>query len=90
MLRLMNDLASLRERVPDKEFERQAEEAWHRRENYWLDRMVELNCFPILFICGAWHVPTFAAKAKQHGLSVEIAEPDWPDGAAVPPRPWLA
>lgn len=76
-------------RSSQAEIEQQAEEAWHRRECYWLDGMCELNRWPVLFTCGAWHVPTIAAKARKRGLSVEIAEADWPDREPVPPTPWL-
>jgi hypothetical protein len=48
-----------------------------RRECYWLSRIIDFNLWPILFICGANHVDSFAAKARTATFSIEVLERDW-------------
>jgi hypothetical protein len=48
-----------------------------RRELYWLDRVLELDCWPVLFICGANHVDSFAAKINGRGLTAKVLASDW-------------
>lgn len=53
------------------------------RERWWRDQLVDLNCWPALFICGAEHAPYFRALLEEHGFSVVVAANDWePDSKA--------
>ena len=47
------------------------------RERYWLDRLFELDRWPVLFVCGACHIESFRLLAEGHALSVGIAAYDW-------------
>jgi hypothetical protein len=60
-----------------EEGQRRIKRARDRREQYWLCRVLALRCWPILFICGAEHVDSFAEKAIRGGRSVQILFPDW-------------
>lgn len=53
------------------------------REKFWWSRIMELNVWPLLFICGANHFVSFAALANENGAVVTEAFPDWK------PRFWV-
>jgi hypothetical protein len=66
--------------------ELQAEQGirYGRREEEWLRRILSLNTWPMLFICGMDHVPAFSNKVRDAGLDLEV----WPfypipEGAAL-------
>jgi hypothetical protein len=48
-----------------------------RREKYWLDGILALDCWPVLFVCGANHIDGFGANAKAQGLSPKVLVADW-------------
>jgi hypothetical protein len=48
-----------------------------RREQYWLRHIVQLDCWPTLFVCGACHIEPFCLLAKTAGLFVDLVEADW-------------
>lgn len=47
------------------------------RERRWMNRIVALNCWPLLFVCGANHVESFRALLKARGIVVDVAHRDW-------------
>ena len=47
------------------------------RERIWLQKIQELNVWPLLFICGANHFTPFIALLKANCISVVEAHPDW-------------
>jgi hypothetical protein len=61
----------------DQETDHQICEAHSQREQYWLDRLLELDLWPVLFVCGANHVDTFAAKAMACRRTVGVLHRDW-------------
>ena len=52
-------------------------EQFLKRESVWLQRVEELGAWPVLFICGANHVPSFSALLGQSGVSCEVLHADW-------------
>ena len=58
-------------------------ESHAKREQYWLDQLRELNVWPVLFVCGADHVPQFCQLLKQQGISVHVAAEDWASNNTV-------
>lgn len=53
------------------------------RERHWLQKLLDLDRWPVLFICGAYHVAPFRALLASNGFSAEVAEQDW--SPAFPP-----
>jgi hypothetical protein len=52
-----------------------------KREQYWISQLIDLNLWPVLFICGAFHVDTFRGLLEAHEIAVEVACRDWaPEG----------
>ncbi len=47
------------------------------RERHWMTELLNLNHWPVLFICGAEHVLPFQQLLQENGLSVEVAVHDW-------------
>jgi len=77
-------------RVCDHVIRRQIQELVDSpREHYWLDRLFELACWPVLFVCGANHVDTFTAKAKARGRTVSVLHHDWEPGGRMTPSSLL-
>jgi hypothetical protein len=64
-------------RISEQEILKQIQASYDRREQYWLDRILELDCWPVLFVCGANHVDSFGAKVKAGGLSAKVLISDW-------------
>lgn len=54
------------------------------REQYWLDRILTLGCWPVLFVCGANHVEGFSANVQAQGLSPKVLVADWSPGNGSP------
>lgn len=48
-----------------------------KREPIWLAQLQSLNTWPVLFICGAWHIPSFTALLQQAGLPSVTLASDW-------------
>ena len=47
------------------------------RERYWLERLLEVNCWPALFVCGTNHVVPFQTLLRINGISSHIRVHDW-------------
>ena len=65
------------ERLSEQEIRERILASYDRREHYWLDRILELDCWPLLFICVADHVDSFAAKVRARGRSAKVLRFDW-------------
>lgn len=52
-------------------------EQFLRRESVWLQRVEALGAWPVLFICGANHVPSFSTLLRQRGVECEVLDADW-------------
>lgn len=50
---------------------------FHRRESFWLDRIEAIGTWPVLFICGANHVPSFTALLQETGVECEVLYHNW-------------
>ena len=50
------------------------------RERHWLNQIVDMNCWPTLFVCGDDHVSPFGKLLHQNGITVETVERDWEPG----------
>jgi hypothetical protein len=60
--------------------EREIRKSHAIREHYWLAQLREMNCWPMLFVCGANHVAPFQALLKVGGISTHIRAHDWAPG----------
>jgi hypothetical protein len=49
------------------------------REKFWLDEMINMDRWPVLFICGADHVDSFCALARKNGFQADVIVRDWAD-----------
>ena len=47
------------------------------RERHWMTELLDLNKWPVLFICGAEHVLPFQQLLQENELSAEVAALDW-------------
>jgi hypothetical protein len=52
-------------------------ENYEKRERYWLEQIRKLNHWPILFVCGAYHVKSFCSILEQENITVHVAAVDW-------------
>lgn len=52
-------------------------EQFRKRESVWLQRVEHLGTWPVLFVCGANHVPSFSALLEQNGVGCEVLHADW-------------
>jgi hypothetical protein len=48
-----------------------------KREKEWLRRLVRSCRYPVLFLCGATHVASFARRCQDAGLVPNIVNPDF-------------
>lgn len=42
------------------------------RERYWLEQLLDLDAWPVLFICGSPHIETFRSLLKSHDIVVQV------------------
>lgn len=47
------------------------------REEYWLHQLIDLNSWPLLFVCGADHCDSFSKLLSSAGFRVSIPIADW-------------
>lgn len=52
-------------------------EQFLKRESVWLQRVEQLGTWPVLFICGANHVPSFSVLLERKGVECEVLYADW-------------
>lgn len=48
-----------------------------KREPIWLCEILELNCWPLLFICGSKHVDSFKKLLDNESLNASIISKNW-------------
>ena len=52
--------------------------ASHRvRERYWLQQLITLNVWPVLFVCGADHSMSLLSLLPEYDVQVELVASDW-------------
>jgi len=61
----------------DEEAKPQIRNSNDKREREWLSRLTSQNLFPVLFVCGADHVDSFAALLWKHDINVHVVHRDW-------------
>ena len=60
-----------------EKIEREIKESYAIRERCWLERLAELDAWPVLFICGANHIQSFSSLLASNGFQIHIAAKDW-------------
>ena len=61
----------------DEEIRLRVEESYRNRENYWLKQIIEADCWPVLFICGANHAEEFSKLVLSKGFECVVLFKDW-------------
>jgi hypothetical protein len=56
---------------------------WGQRELEWVARLRGQR-FPVLFVCGANHVDSFAERCRTQGIDVVVMQEDWEPSKAIP------
>jgi len=54
-----------------------------KREPIWREKLLESNSWPVLFICGYWHVPTFSEEMRKAGCSIKVLYENWSPNLAL-------
>jgi hypothetical protein len=62
---------------PEEEVQRRLATEFRKRETVWLERLLGLDTWPALFVCGANHVGSFSSLLAEQGLAVEVLETCW-------------
>jgi hypothetical protein len=47
------------------------------REREWVRRLLDLNAWPTIFVCGALHVSSVRQLLEKSGVSVVVADENW-------------
>ena len=50
---------------------------WQKREQLWLEHVRELGAWPVLFICGSSHVPSFTELLRSETVACHVVASDW-------------
>jgi hypothetical protein len=50
------------------------------RERYWRTQLLQPDCWPVVFVCGADHIDSFCSMLKNEGFHVDVIVRDWPTG----------
>ena len=59
------------------EVEAAIQDAFAMRELYWLAHVLQLDTWPVLFICGANHTEAFRDLLQADGIVVHVLFPRW-------------
>lgn len=65
------------------EIEAQVRRSYDIREEFWASRLSAAALFPVVFICGAYHVCTFQNKLLTLGHDVVVLAESWVPGGGV-------
>jgi len=60
-----------------EQLEREARASYSIRERHWLNQILNMNCWPTLFVCGANHVLAFRKLLDANGRTAQVIECDW-------------
>jgi hypothetical protein len=47
------------------------------RERSWLGQLIELDAWPLLFVCGAYHAESFCARLQAEAIDVRLLFTNW-------------
>lgn len=61
-----------------EEFDKRALENEKIREKGWLNKLISIRVWPLLFICGSWHIESFKNLLENNQINVEIINNNWP------------
>ena len=50
---------------------------FRKREQDWLRRLLAFDHCPVLYVCGANHVPSFSELLREAGIACEVVDSDW-------------
>lgn len=67
-----------RPRETTEEFYKRAFENEKIREKGWLNRLISNKVWPLLFVCGSWHVESFKNLLEANQIKVVIINENWP------------
>ncbi len=59
------------------DFDQRAWENEKLREYAWLKKVIELNIWPLLFVCGSLHVVSFSKLLLENGIEVKVLSSNW-------------
>lgn len=65
------------ERWSERVVQEKLEASHHLREQYWLQQIIALNMWPVLFVCGADHSTSLLSLLSEHDVQVELVASDW-------------
>lgn len=70
-------IAAFFQRIEEPEIQAQIDEAMRARERVWLERLLEWNQWPVLFVCGAKHSLPFIELLKERNVEAVLVAEDW-------------
>ena len=60
-----------------QDIENDVQAAWAIRENRWLEHLLDLGAWPVLFVCGADHAESFRDGLRAHGIEANLLISKW-------------
>ena len=57
--------------------EREKRKYWPKREQFWLDKIIDRVEEKLIFVCGADHIKSFKSLLESINCNVEILSEDW-------------
>jgi hypothetical protein len=55
-----------------QEVEAEVRDSHARRRRYWLEQLLELDVWPLLFVCGATHTEPFSPLLQDNGIVIHV------------------
>jgi hypothetical protein len=65
------------EGLAESAIQQRINESMRARERYWLERLLELNHWPVLFVCGANHSLHFLELLGTNNVEAALVAQDW-------------
>jgi hypothetical protein len=67
------------EPLDELEIQERIKESMRAREHYWLEQILALDTWPVLFVCGANHSRSFCELLQTKDIGGVLVAADWGD-----------
>jgi hypothetical protein len=72
-----NDIRAFGSNLSEAEVRDRVQASHRKREQHWLEQLLEFDVWPVLYVCGANHSARLHSLLDQHSIHTELVASDW-------------
>jgi hypothetical protein len=61
----------------EQNFKAEVRDSYNKRRGHWLEHLLQLNVWPLLFVCGANHAEPFRKRLQADGIDAHVLFANW-------------